>query len=303
MRVIFASLFFFLILNEHLKAQTYKQEQFAKVIAPVGINFRTSPTLNSKVIYKIPFLKSFKVIEYTEHTDSVKAHGFIDYQGNQTSIYLKGKWVKALYKGVIGYVYSSFISLNSNIRESDFDESFGLYFPGDACSVYVNSNPKIKWFGVYKEDSGFLIKKVQLLHYFGDGEISTFVTYVKSDIQPLFMFGTELDLKDNVQIKDSFRLGSFSKQENPDADLLSSEYKINDEGELLIVWKTLKQRIRTPVGKIESIQWKGDLDGDGIDDFIFDTGYGGSYILYLSSPTNDETILMPVAAFAFGICC
>ena len=53
------------------------------------------------------------------------------------------------------------------------------------------------------------------------------------------------------------------------------------------------------------VQWKGDLDNDGLDDFIihFGSGKAGELVLFLSSKAEPGELFKKVARYVTKYCC
>jgi len=146
---------------------------------------------------------------------------------------------------------------------------------------------------------------------------------VKNDKHLLYIIGSKKALPEGV-IESKFTHHHFVNDTAP-ADTLERERFENDFLEVkekgsLREWKSGKETIRKYywdqsiyakhndkiqwISDESYIDWVGDLDQDGIMDYIVTHGEKNAMtILYLSSGRRDEEIVRPVAIYYSGYCC
>ncbi len=287
------------------------------VISPNGLSIRSQPDLKSKKLGFIPFGKKVKIEETKSYGwDTI---GKYEYTWGDYSI--TGHWVKAKYKNINGFVFSAYLynipdnrDYESEMRKK-LNIDFALFYPGIDCFVNINLQSNMNWYGVYKEDGIYHLKKTDIGFYRIYSDILEF-GITTSDNQSLqFIIGSKKTFKEKILEGKEWERFSNSFYQKKQQDLEELEiYGIEIEqqghqyGFSIKLNQGSKSQILNPkemeISHTMSIQWAGDLDDDGQLDFIFHFGEkSGQTILYLSSEAKDGGIVKPVAAYFSGYCC
>jgi len=277
------------------------------VIAVKGLNLRESPTLNGKVITLVPFLDKVALLnEAISSTDTLSTVNFSDQDNNIYPDYIVGEWVKIKYQNKEGYVFNAYLMQEHGDQPLHSEENqFAISFAGLNCVDNVHRNKEIKWKGVFKNGDEFEMKEVQLEYYIGLDEMGAWYgTTTQTNNSPLFIIGTIDDKFKNGQIEGTYFKDrwvfdyskDFSTYENLTMHIL--------EHEAFVTITEGNQQQKLAVHDGIQIIWKGDLDGDGKNDYIFTSGeVSSSTTLYLSSEAGEDQLVKPVASYYSGYCC
>lgn len=281
------------------------------VIAAEGLNLRSGPSMTSPVIHSIRFLDQVEVpLEESGSLDTLKVLKFDTWNDTQYKSYVSGRWVKAKHKNKVGFVFSAYIQLLDNRHENTFDQQYGINFVGTNCFDNVHRNRRIKWKGVYKIKDKYFIKDVSLNYYDDQGEMTGFGTTTNQNRNLLFVVGSSNERFRNGEVKGTYyqsglSFGLDNKAAKNEVDGFSTESNKTESTNLFLHKNGIKENISEDIHNWpNSLIWKGDLDGDEIDDYIISFGdKGGGYILFLSTEGNEEISVKPVAIYDYGYCC
>ena len=223
------------------------------------------------------------------------------------------------YAEIEGFVFSPYLANIDKFQKNSIEKvnaEYGLNFPGQLCSDNIHRNKKLKWFGLYEtpETGKYFLEQIEVDYNITDSEY-TWLNILGGKKGLLLMFGVSDLKKVNKHIDGEFfnfmiNTIEFINYRNNcsiyTGDDLSIEY---DKRNWII---TLKNNGRTQILNPESynlstpdsLVWRGDIDGDNMDDYIIK--YGEKVIqivLYLSSEAKDDELVKPVAVFYTGYCC
>lgn len=277
------------------------------VIATSGLNLRESPSLEAKVITSIPFLDKVALLQDSvsdrEIVDIVNFNGF---DHNTYTEQIAGEWVKVKYEDQEGYVFNAYLMQEYFEEPLKSEESqYALSFLGSNCVDNVHRNKNIKWKGVFKNGAGYEIKEVSLEYYMSFEDMGAWYgVTTQSNDSLLFMIGAAEDKFRTGAIEGTyFEYGvefDYSKESSTFENLALTI----GENETYLTIKEGNQQQKVDSHDGLYILWKGDLDGDGKDDYIFSMGeQSSSTNLYLSSEAEEGQLVKPVASYYSGYCC
>jgi len=290
---------------------TFGQTVYYTVIANNGLNLRSDSNLTSSVLLTIPFLSQVEKLEKEIIPNSNLSA--------QTKI--EGKWVKVKFKNKIGYVFDLYLVGHSDNRLSEEEKTqnieFGVTFVGSNCFYNIHGNPRIVWKGVYKINNQFIIKDVKISYFNSPGLYGGQDLGITTDNNDslVFLIGSEKNVFQNGKIYGYMDDWSNHKPiiKQWGDSIITSNYdfieikKINRDSLKVIL--TVENQTQIIDGDTRSryptsLRWRGDLDGDGKDDFIIQFGEkSSSTILYLSSQADQNQIAKPVSFYVSGYCC
>lgn len=277
------------------------------VVAVNGLNLRESPSLKSKVIASIPFLGKVQLLSESESfKDTVGTVCFLDYNKYTYKQYILGDWVKVQYQKQEGYVFNAYLMEEySEELLHNVDSQYALSFPGTNCYDNVHRNEDIRWKGVYKDGDMYEIRDVQLEYFMSMLDMDPhYGVTTQSNDSLLFMLGAVGKKFKNGIIEGNFR--GYEMGFDLSKDSLTSESLTLQPMED-VVYITITEGDQQQKVKLHSsvfVQWKGDLDGDGKNDYIFTIGEESrSTNLYLSSEAEEGQLVKLVASYYSGDCC
>ncbi|PHI17952.1 hypothetical protein CEQ90_20465 [Lewinellaceae bacterium SD302] len=302
---------FLLVLNPFLNSQIISARVDSlrnTVIAKNGLNIRSSPSLNSRIIGNIPYKGNATVIgSYYMGFDTIlissKSEGWNQYYylGRQEiagygKYIVAGNWVEVEYNNIIGYVndaYLARIKLPVNcIDDSDVNSNVLFYNSLNQIGFLYADPYCYKWYSVNQTGGEFTITEISDL-----GMISTYTDYGGPGItlysdslyNSLYVIGVKnFKLKTGVisgQILDENLLYKNYRNDLDNDFYLNSDFM--DENNISYTSKTgnpfkqekliikengiqqeLEFRDGNKEGKPMSVIFVGDLDGDDRMDYI-----------------------------------
>ncbi len=316
-------LIFLLVLSVLIpvKAQgpNYKFSKTFRVNAINGLNLREEPNKKGKILAKMPYFS--KVENISDLTFGLDTAETIQLNDNKAVI-ITGYWLHVNFNGYKGYALSSYLSRPPKRTSIDTDE-YALLIPNWGCIDQAVDIRKYHWLGVYKCAEGFNLKPVELQcinsdSYHINNHFTSSLILTDAKIQPLYIIGSIDTLTPGIK-KGNFVDNQRGLDISWDRDTLiklsnnlvfSHYYSKN---------KNSQSYLTTTNGKYHQIlnstsnftnyvhtdrYWEGDLDGDGVMDYILTFGdKGGSTVLFLSSQANENELVKAVARFYWTYCC
>ena len=295
------------------------------VISPDGLNLRSLPDLKSKVLRKILFNEKVQLVS-PEHfgRDTIGQLEYFSLEGQPYQQPIDGFWLKVRYKQTEGYMFSAYLGWTlSELREEEkmLNQDFVLLFAEIGCNNNVFYRPDWHWYGVYKQDADWLLKNVKVSFYNIPMDMMGDVISTNDNRNLQFILGSRKPLTEKViRSKDGFERGIEDKPLTTYngkllVDSTLKQYNLTilrDEGQNY--WDTQKlvfqRNGRRQEMKLSSydgtwnLQWCGDLDGDGLDDYIIRFGEQiAKTILFLSKSASKGQLIKPVAVYYSGYCC
>ncbi len=318
-----ALFFVWILMLKPLYAQdTYNEDITGEytVISTNGLNLRSAPGSQSKVLKRLSFGTKVTVLENKYfRRDTIGAKVF--YHGNRKSEHpIIGHWVKVLHKNTEGFLFDPYLENLASLdnyqylvddSEKYLNKDFVLLFPGEDC--YNNFWPieGMNLLGCYKDGDGFKLKKIELSYYKSwidpnsanaEMEINLWIG-AKDNKDLLFIVGSKGKLKEGKLsgVYGSTSLGNIEQFEKLDVVGSMEESK-------LILKESSKKQVLNPKSPhlypTYTVIWEGDLDFDGKLDYIISFGdKSQNTYLFLSSQAEEGELVKPVAVFFSGYCC
>ncbi len=274
------------------------------VIAGSGLNLRSEPGINSKILVKVPF--GTKVIT---SSDEKALQDTLILSSEKTLI---NKWFKTQFKGQHGYLFGSFLfpseSVNNTLPPYKPDYKSSLLLTGCTCANNFQMDETLNWYGIFKENGSFKTRIVTPSYYTIPGAIVALrCCEAIEDKNILFMVGTHNtnisahDGQSNFKTKKSnYTITSIYDESDP----INEDFYIEDYTKLTYCLDNKNIVLNTEIQDPVAVLWKGDLNDDGIKDLIIQFGgKSARIILYLSDKSDKINPFNAVAEFNEGICC
>ena len=284
------------------------------VIAKSGLFLRESPDRKGKVLTKIPYFsnieilstKSFRAEKVLIESKRVPSHMDIEFEAN---------WVKVKYNKLEGYVHNSYIMRKYNRKKKVLKYDYDFAFPGFSCDFNFHPNPNLKWYGIYKRKDDFERVPITLEYQIWNrNNMTPILTLVEPSDSLVFCFASGNNLTRGSVVGTMKYANLEFDMDNYDLSLkeLGISYKAIEgkDGNNYILQKDglhqllNEEQIESEYNSITAFDWVGDLDEDGILDYVITYGTkGGRTILYLSSEAKGNEIVAPVAIYLRSYCC
>ena len=283
--------------SNHAQSNVGAVNESRLVIATSGLNLRTAPSLESSVI---------RLVKYGHEVQLLEASVPSRLETIQTGAgkTLNGQWLRVSYRGDEGYMFSPFLAkIESQYFPTDLvDDNFALLLEGPNCYYNFQYRRGFDWTGIYKTVSGkYRSKKVNITYstsYEMGHESYSIDTDEQEDL--LFIIGTR-----NTPIKVNKGLYSYYESLNKQkGQIIDQVYYDSMTGAVNICHDNVSYDLSDKTHAAMSIVWRGDLDDDGIDDFIIQYGEkDGKIVLHLSSQAKAGELHKAVAEYYIGYCC
>lgn len=271
-----------------------KADKSRIVIATSGLNLRSAPTLNSQIIKLVRYGHEVQLKEepISTNTDTIQVTNGTD---------LLGTWIKVDYRGHRGYMFSPFLA---KLNHADFptellDDNFALLLEGQSCLPNFQYRRDFTYTGIYKTVSGkYRAKKVNVTYSSSDEyENECYSVDTGENEKLLFIVGSR-KLPITVSKGQFSYYQNLSEQRNKMMDQVFYDTKSSI---LDFCHNNVSYQLNENGHKVTSILWRGDLDADGIDDFIIQSEDEiKKIVLYLSSQRQEEKLFKAVAEYYLG---
>lgn len=253
-------------------------------VTATQLNIRHDPSLDSQVIGKLKLGDLVTIVSETNE------HVTIDG--------IQGTWKEIEFNNVKGYVFSGYLS-GSAVSFNDID-TFDIVFD---MLYELNYNPTLNWYGIYSTPKGDKIEMVAPKPYINDKFIDLkAISFLQDTIKNYkFFIGTKEELAIGVvgvttYYKDKWLIGKqsidlilYSNEQNflTGHKLVSSLVQLCDgiygdksfenyvlryfnfeqvqHGESVIIYEPKTNYLN----QIPTLAWYGDLDNDGLPEFLF----------------------------------
>lgn len=283
----------------------------AYVIATSGVNMRARPNLQGRKVLAIPYGKTVTILD-----DSASAPLKV---GD-----IVGCWQKVQYKNKNGYTFSAFLSREYTPEATK--TPFLLFNSNISCKGNLRYDPDFTYYAIsVAKDGQSKVEPVDISFYQRPlGELDG--TFLQLDwggakLRGMVVGGKwtagksipALDLPNNVNDNTWQEV-----RETQTIDLWGEfvlEYRWTwgeDEKQPLTyqIWVTEPEGEReqlicgtgTPLQYLPLLKWTGDLDGDGMPDFVLESDKGSAH-LFLSSLARKGKLVGHAASYIGGYCC
>ncbi len=302
------------------------------VIATNGLNIRKAPDTKSEVVGYAPFGAKVEILSETHFGwDVIGEHTFYTGVGSSDEYSwtepVEGFWVEVEYEGTIGYMFSAYLYYGNeyldyeNEFQNSVNQDFAILYPHFNCADNVVNVPGMIWYGVYQVGDKISLRQVEINYFHDYDEISSLAVTTKDNEGLMFIIGSKEHLPPgqvfghtfdkweesifyadyyyeelNEDLMDNFSLNieNFEKE-----DYIHRELTLNTGG---------RSQALNPegydLGDPMNLEFIGDLDGDGQQDYIIVYGEEFSQtVLYLSSKAEEGQTVKPVAVYYSGFCC
>lgn len=310
-----------------LIAQNYHRS-FNTVISPDGLNIRETPSVNGRKLGAAPFKAKLEILEDGNGVwDTLGVREFKAPEagpGESWEIPVEGTWVKVQYKNISGYVFSAFLFREWESKDlKGINDDYILLIPGQDCYDNIHDLSGRTFYGLYVEDGKARLKEIRPPGYFAmQDEMAPLVVSAKDNINLVCIIGSRRKLP--VGMRNGYFGGRYLTEENTlygsgrdgfREDFLDGHglYGVMPENGSIYeaklyagkkgrgTWLGTEQEV---FGAAESLIWRGDLDGDGKDDYLISYGEKVAHTaLYLSSEAKGRDIVRLVALLFDGYCC
>lgn len=299
------------------------------VIALSGLRIRENPSLNAKVITTIPF-RSQVIRKKVYFKKSV--HGFIENnQWSQDSV--PGNWELLEWNGIQGYGFNAFIGNSPINMENDYyllfeDESwcsddgyaslsyhyYGVFINGDTTVTELKSF-KPTFYRAHNDVNGTLIKadekkKTQFV-LISKNPMTEGAIKIYKNFKPIYtniVNGryVESPVVNKIKIPSS----NWMLESKKDFVTLNKNDTTRSECIILIL-RDVQSGITQSLGVFNepnntiSINWCGDLDRDGVPDFMIGvySDYSVGNLLFLSSNPGKGKLVRFACQYYWSDCC
>ncbi len=291
----------------------------AVVIAPSGLKLRAQPSFSAKAITVIPFGKKVRHLKKFQGTEPNKVVFDADS--------IPGNWLKLFWQGKEGYAFSAY--LGRGILK--MDQPFYLLAEKSAwCwdDSYISSD--YHYYGVYPnaDTSSLTIRKAQPLFYNNRAEGNDGITFsLRQKRDSYFAFASKEPFEEaKIRVFKSRQRIGYQETPQPDLnqkiqipysdwELKMTMAKVTENGETydkprLIIrdkktgsWHYLMDSYHS--FEMVELLWCGDMDGDGVQDFMLNVGashYGGM-VLFLSKNQGKWKFVKMAGAYFGQDCC
>lgn len=272
-----------------ITAQEVETPQFLTVIATLGLNLRDNPSLESKVIDKIPYGGQLFLID--ENYENIRD-------------LLDNDWAHVTFDDKTGYVASRYVApYYYDFPTEKIDPNYALLFPMCTCLDNFQYESNFKWFAICADsDDKLSIEPASISYHYQKATIGNEVCIdVESKNKPDFVIGSN----QTISVKDGIYNSQISKNTEIDLAALNKDvYYESDINELIYCYDNRDINLSDQEMHFQSVVWRGDLNNDDVEDFIFSYGVKmARNSLVLSEKIGKEVQFKTVASFYFGYCC
>jgi len=265
---------------------------YRTVIATSGLNMRSAPSLKASVVKLIGYGRIVEVEEALTKKDTIR-------KGQDSE--LIGTWLRVKYGNRKGYMFNRYLA---NISRHSFpteliDKDYVLLLEGVSCQPNFQYRKNFNYTGVYKTISGnYRAKKVNVTYSSNqDPQNECYQVVTDEQEKLLFIVGSR---NEPITVHE----GHFSYYQNLDEQkgkVVRQVYYDMQTGFVEYCYDNISSDLSDASQSVRSIVWRGDLNTDGIDDFIIQYGAEqGKIVLHLSSTKHDGQLHKAVAEYYVG---
>lgn len=309
-----------LIGNLSLLAQAENRLQTQMVIAKSGLNMRSTPGITGKKVGAIPFGAAVELkSEVTYLSDTLDYYFSPSDEGVPKKQPVTGGWVKVAYNGKEGFVYEGFLR---TMYKPAFQPEMILQFEGFNCD-YPSYDPlAYHWYGLIENEGQ---QELRLLdpsfHFVYEDDISFSGMTTGIDRATRFLIGTKKQLAarklpsagsiplpirmgKREWVEDGFEHVAFRMYwvKTPDSEESTFRLMLQANGKTKpISTDALYETLYHFQHMQYDLLWFGDLNQDGLLDFVFRFGFEYSTtVLFMG---DAEEGVKALARYEMGPCC
>ena len=293
---------------------TLGHAQRVVVISTTGLHLRSAPSARAKVIATLPFGQEVELLDTQELVrDTI---GTLKLSGSDGPYQkqLTGKWVKVAHQGRRGYVFDAYLAIGASGQGehccfAKLDEAYSLLMPGHNCTVNLSYDPSMLWYGLYSDGATNTLRRVTPSYYHDESsELATVGLTANDDEHLNFIIGSRLALPTGelAGIAQQLILPDELDQTLTDRDTLrhridNGSLMLHRDGRSQLLNPTLEPGVYKHA---YTMLWQGDINGDGLADYIILFGEKtAEAVLYMSDEQNERYLVTPVSSYAMGYCC
>lgn len=305
-------------------------EDCGVVIALSGVKLRAEPSFTGKTIATIPFAQKVTLLEPVHEYEAIN--------WEYTSDSIQGYWMAIEWKGKKGYAFSAFIGTEINRMTEDF---YLLLEDAGACWSDAYASLQYNYYGLFLSPDGSRseLKKIKPSFVAYHDEMGGTAIHAVEKETSIFLFATKEPFAEDGPVQMHWMLdgdpdggggailAAYAQDVQSKLDIPHSNWQLIFEPNQLI--KTRDDSINLPAyilylkdtksGKKQALmqdvpsltftstiflRWCGDLDRDGVQDFMLWTE-GGDYaqVLFLSRNPGKGKLMRFAGAYYGGDCC
>lgn len=273
-------------------------EKASVVISTTGLNMRDTPSLDGAIASKLPYGTAVKIID-----DGMNLETFSVITSRGDSI--EGRWMEVQAGTTKGYVFSAYLKpAYIEFPQKLIDPDYALLIESCVCENAFNYTSDFNWYGIYG-DTGrihFSSKQVIPSYYKSVGPMSDVVCIETNErLKSAFIIGSKFPISAST----GYFSGGYSNTSWEDSEGYNQEFYLDNE-QLYYCNNNRDVELDSPEDLVaRGLVWAGDINEDGIDDFIIHYGSPkyGKLGLLVSGPYSEEKPYRLVAEFTLGYCC
>lgn len=286
------------------------------VIARSGLKLRDQPSFKGKTLALMPFAKKVKLLTLPRFDENG------DHIGEYSPDSIFGSWLKVRYGKQVGYAFSAY--LGSTIKKMT-EDYYLLSANGSWCSDDSYISMSYHYYGIFQEkDSSWVRRSVEpvfLVYWTAMFGVGAYAKIKVNGEQPLFLLATRAPMPEG-KIATTNRRGYFPgshagqqplvQKTTPASPWIFEMKSFRDEHGYMVPHTVLKNRhtgktqwLEDEYHQINKLVWEGDLDGDGVMDFILSDFQDiiTTVHLFLSKDAPPGKLMRKVSEYHFSGCC
>ncbi|MEM9929169.1 MAG: SH3 domain-containing protein [Bacteroidota bacterium] len=300
-----------------------------RVAAAGGLNLRSTPSLQGKILTKIPMDSLVQVLDACDYgLDTIGTiPNFLEVYDPTTDSFtraalpLSGAWVKATYQQDTGFLFNAYLyqytPINYRAEHPDLFkpyEAVGIigdyifFQPGYELHAPIWQHNEYHWYGIFGKDSSYQVKEITLEYFVShEGNHPHLRLAPKKIYDLIYILGSKKPIPEHTFHGLGFVGGvidyrNFGRLPGPRKSgwlsvALDTTEKYTIIKDTYLNYLKQRQSLNTPALFNPATPYAvGDVDGDGVPDAItFHEGDIGHYILHLSREASKNKLVRPVA--------